>query len=392
MNVEQHINILLVDDNQDKIFTMETILNDPELNLICCTSGEEGLRELLKQDFAAILLDVNMPRMSGFDMARMIRQRPRTKHTPIIFITAYSTNELDVSKGYSLGAVDYIFTPVMPEVLKAKVNAFVELYKKTMQIEQQNEELELLHGHLEEMITKRTAALKAEIAERKKAEQKIKESLEEKEILLAEIHHRVKNNMAVISGLLEMEMEQLERQGLKNVLLSSKSRIKSMAMIHEKLYESMRFTHVEFRSYLQDLVNMIDYSYANDYREITVNIEADDVILNVNQAIPCALLLNELINNAFKHAFKNQEQGIVDIKFTGQNGMVEFEISDDGVGIPKDLDMKKPKTLGMKLVQTLSKQLNADFSLRNGIGTTVNVAFPKKEKKGTGSAHLLHAS
>lgn len=389
MNTEDKVNILLVDDNKDKIFAMASILDNPELNLIKCNSGEDGLRQLLNFDFAAILLDVNMPGMSGFDMARMIRERPRSRHTPIIFITAYSTTDIDVSKGYALGAVDYIFTPVVPAVLKAKVQAFVELFKKSEKIQHQNSELEQLRGHLEEMIAKRTAALEAEIIERKKAEKKIKESLEEKEILLAEIHHRVKNNMAVISGLLELEMAQLERQGLKKVLLSSKSRIKSMAMIHEKLYESMKFTHVKFGEYLKDLVRMVAASFSNDYTDIDLETKADDVVLNVNQAIPCALLLNELINNAFKHAFNGLNKGKIVIDFSDLGDMVEFRIEDDGVGLPDDLDLKNPKTLGMKLVQTLAKQLDAEFHLRNGQGTLIIVSFLKKEKRGSSSAHLL---
>jgi len=135
---EQKVNILLVDDSPAKLLALETILADLDQNLVKAHSGEEALRHLLRQDFAAILLDVSMPGMDGFETAEMIRRRKRSEYTPIIFISAICQNETDAFKGYSLGAVDYIFTPV-PEVLRAKVAVFVELFKKTEEVKRQSE-------------------------------------------------------------------------------------------------------------------------------------------------------------------------------------------------------------------------------------------------------------
>jgi len=135
---EQKVNILLVDDSPAKLLALETILADLDQNLVKAHSGEEALRHLLRQDFAVILLDVSMPGMDGFETAEMIRRRKRSEYTPIIFISAICQNETDAFKGYSLGAVDYIFTPV-PEVLRAKVAVFVELFKKTEEVKRQSE-------------------------------------------------------------------------------------------------------------------------------------------------------------------------------------------------------------------------------------------------------------
>jgi PAS domain S-box-containing protein len=134
-------NILLVDDHPEKLLALESVLSDLGENLVKARSGKDALRLILRQEFAVILLDVTMPGMDGFETASLIRKRPRCENTPIIFVTAMSNNETHVSKGYSLGAVDYILAPIVPEVLRTKVSVFVELYKKTEQIRQQGERL-----------------------------------------------------------------------------------------------------------------------------------------------------------------------------------------------------------------------------------------------------------
>src|SRR3712207_239244 len=137
---DEKVSILIVDDRPDKLLAHETLLAELNQNLVRARSGKEALRCLLQQEFAVILLDVNMPEMDGFETAKLIRQRPRNETTPIIFISAVNDTETHVSRGYSLGAVDYILTPVVPEILRAKIAVFVDLYKKTQQIKRQAEE------------------------------------------------------------------------------------------------------------------------------------------------------------------------------------------------------------------------------------------------------------
>src|SRR3954451_20192858 len=143
-SADEKVSILIVDDRHDKMLAYQAILSDLEENLVCAKSGKEALRCLLKQDFAVILLDVNMPGMDGFETASLIRQRPRSETTPIIFISAVNDTDTHVSRGYSLGAVDYILTPVVPAILRAKIAVFVDLFKKTEQIKHQAEERESL--------------------------------------------------------------------------------------------------------------------------------------------------------------------------------------------------------------------------------------------------------
>jgi signal transduction histidine kinase len=162
---ERQVSILLVDDRDDKRLAMQTILADLGQNVVGVPSGAEALRCLLQREFAVILLDVNMPVMDGFETAFLIRQRASSEHTPIIFITGISDGETHVSRGYSLGAVDYITTPVLPEVLRAKVSVFVELFRKT--------ELEQRVADRTKELSLANTALQQEIAERQRAEERI---------------------------------------------------------------------------------------------------------------------------------------------------------------------------------------------------------------------------
>src|SRR5207302_410555 len=138
--LEEKVNILIVDDRPEKLLTYEVMLAELNENIVRANSGREALRWLLRKDFAVILLDVNMPGMDGFETAALIRQRPRSETTPIIFISAMNDSENFMSRGYSLGAVDYILAPVVPEILRAKLAVFVDLYKKTEQVNRQAEE------------------------------------------------------------------------------------------------------------------------------------------------------------------------------------------------------------------------------------------------------------
>src|SRR5271154_1849615 len=148
-------NILIVDDRDDKRLAMEVVLVELGENIIKASSGKEALRCLLNHDVAVILLDVNMPGMDGFETANLIRQRKNSEHTPIIFVTAISDTETHVSRGYSLGAVDYILTPVLPDVLRTKVSVFVESFKNTEQLRRQAQRLRQAHDELEIRVKER---------------------------------------------------------------------------------------------------------------------------------------------------------------------------------------------------------------------------------------------
>src|SRR3984957_5875419 len=198
--VVERVNILLVDDREDKRMAMEAVIAELGQNIVMASSGKEALRCVLQHEFAVILLDVNMPGMDGFETAFLIRQRRNSEHTPIIFVTGISDTETHVSRGYSLGAVDYILTPVMPEVLRTKVSVFVELFKKNQLLRQQAEGLRPAHDELEIRVRERTLELarvnhnlQLEIAERQRAEEGIRK-------INAELERRVLDRTAELAA------------------------------------------------------------------------------------------------------------------------------------------------------------------------------------------------
>lgn len=144
----EKIGVLLIDDHVENLVALEALLADPQYQIVTAQTGKEGLKALLEQEFAVILLDVQMPILDGFEVARLVRERDATRHTPIIFLTA-TKNDVDVIRGYSIGAVDYIFKPVIPEILRSKVSVFIELFKKSREVQRQAAELQAANHELE---------------------------------------------------------------------------------------------------------------------------------------------------------------------------------------------------------------------------------------------------
>ncbi len=219
----------------------------------------------------------------------------------------------------------------------------------------------------------------SDITERKESERVIKESLEEKEILLSEIHHRVKNNLAVISGLLQMQRWETENEAAQNALQDSQLRVKSIALVHEKLYQSENLSSIEFDQYVEELVQGINKTFADSQTEITFNIEVEPLQFSVNKAIPCSLLLNELVVNVHKHAFNNLTKGEVSIKLWKENSHVRLLVKDDGKGLDSGENGKPKKSLGMSLIRTLVGQLQGEIEIYNDGGATFDITFELEE-------------
>lgn len=218
----------------------------------------------------------------------------------------------------------------------------------------------------------------SDITAQKEAEKKISNSLSEKNILLAEIHHRVKNNLAIISGLLQMQMWNMEHEEGRNVLHQSQLRIQSIALVHEKLYQNEKFADIQISDFIEELVDAVSSSFDDPNKEVIVNYDLENIRIDMNLAIPFSLLLNECIVNAYKHAFKGRESGEITIKLQKNDDKVTVDISDNGNGLPENVDFEKQQTLGMTLMRTLVTQLGAkaQFISENGkTGTHFRVEF-----------------
>jgi len=214
--------------------------------------------------------------------------------------------------------------------------------------------------------------------ERKRREKELRASLREKEALLKEVHHRVKNNLAVVSDLLYLQSTYTNDAQALKLFQDSQDRVRSLALVHETLYRFDNFAALDFSEYARSLVESLVQSYALPDSRIRWNIKLDSVDVGVETAVPCGLILNELITNAIKHAFPNRREGEIEITLQVQNaGYATLQVNDDGVGIPSDMDVRMTKSLGLRLIRTLTRQIDGEFQfLPVGAGTRAQLTFP----------------
>lgn len=217
-----------------------------------------------------------------------------------------------------------------------------------------------------------------DITDRKRQEQQLKESLSEKEVLLKEVHHRVKNNMQVISSILNLQSSYIRDPGALQMLRESQDRIKSMSFIHESLYQSATLSRVNFAEYVTNLSKNLYYSYVRPEGGIELNFDLDEVYLNLDTSIPCGLIINELLSNAMKYAFKGLNNGTITVKLKDKQNKKELTISDDGVGLPKEYSVEDSETLGLQLVHTLVSQVGGTLSVSTEKGTTFTLLFEEQ--------------
>jgi two-component sensor histidine kinase len=214
-----------------------------------------------------------------------------------------------------------------------------------------------------------------DVTELKRAEEEIKASLKERETLLKEIHHRVKNNLQVVSSLISLQAAQATEPETIETLNESQRQIRSMALIHEKLYRSDSLAEIDFGDYIESLIAELLRMYNVPLGMITITTDIENVQLGVDTAIPCALIINELVSNSLKYAFPDGRTGEATITIHRINGTYELTITDNGVGLPPDFDFRKTDTLGLQLVTGLVNQLDGTITLDRTKGTTFIITF-----------------
>lgn len=210
----------------------------------------------------------------------------------------------------------------------------------------------------------------------KKISKEIKESLKEKEVLLQEIHHRVKNNMQIISSLMSLQTKYVDDEVSLDVLKESQNRVKSMALVHEKLYRSEDLTHINIYNYINNLVLDLFFSYGVSRDQITPIIDIDEIKLNIETAVPCGLIINELVSNVIKHAFRDKKGGKMwlSLHLTDDN-QIELMVADNGSGLPNGFNINSSNSLGMQLVNSLVNQLDGSIKIKRSNGTKFTILF-----------------
>ncbi|MBF0101599.1 MAG: response regulator [Desulfobacterales bacterium] len=335
--------LLIVEDVPINVKLLSQIFSQ-EHNIIVATNGEDAisLTEIHVPDL--ILLDIILPTMDGFSVCQKLKSHPKTKKIPIIFITVKNQLE-DEYKGLELGAVDYIHKPFHPNIVRARVNAHLKLKLYSQQLES---------------------------------------LIEEKEFLLKEIHHRVKNNLQIISSLLDMMANRSDDLVCKNSLQAARVKIINLALIHTQLYNSDRFDQIDMKKHLNELIGSVSKLYAQaQTAQITIDIDSS-IYLPVTVAIPLTIALNELISNAFKYAVQYSKNPCIDMRMFHQyNGDIIVVIRDNGPGLPDHLDIDQIHSLGLKLVRNIiCSQLRGSISFENNNGTLVTIHLTNNHERG----------
>jgi two-component sensor histidine kinase len=230
-----------------------------------------------------------------------------------------------------------------------------------------------------------------EITERKRIDEKVKASLKEKEVLLKEVHHRVKNNLQVISSILNLQGEKITNQEMLNLLRETQNRVRSMALVHEELYQSETLSWVDIGDYARRLSTTLFHSYRPEAVDLRLELDIGDVRVPVDEAVPCGLIINELLSNAMKYAFVGRRRGRVSVSFHQVADQFVLEVSDNGVGVPRGLDVNAAETLGLQLVATLTRQLRGSIEFVRRRGTTFTVKFPVSDKNAIPFISIVNA-
>jgi signal transduction histidine kinase len=360
------VNILLVDDQPARLLSYEVILGDLGQNLVMAHSGTEALQRLMEQEFAAILLDVNMPGINGFDTAALIHQHPRFEKTPIIFVTGVHVTNLDQLKGYELGAVDYCYVPIVPEVLRGKVQVLVELYAKRRELERANaalaeanstlqaektRELEALNRNLAQTnaeLAKTNEALEREIGERKRFEQELQEADRRKDEFLAMLSHELRNPLAAISNVAHLMQASPaidpKLRWAREMLARQSSHLTRLI---DDLLDVSRITRgqITLRQEAVDLKAVINGAVETTRtliraRRHALTVDTPDQTVSVlGDPVRLTQIVDNLLTNAAKYT---REGGSIGLRLEVEQarGAVReavIRVRDTGMGIPQDM-------------------------------------------------------
>jgi len=376
------IKILTIDDEEIIRLTISGFLEDYGYEVLQASNGFEGIEVFKSKNPNLVLVDIKMPNMSGLEVIKRISKL--SPDTPIIVVSG--TNSLkEAMDAIHKGAWDYLTKPIIDlNILQHVIENSLEKsrlikentrYKKSLEEEIEKRTTELRYRTIE--LEKTNHNLEKEIEDRILAEQKITQALKEKELLIKEVHHRVKNNLQIISSILNLQLRTLKDEFSKNIFIETQSRVRSMALVHEKLYGSGNLEEIDFYDYTRGLIGNLRTAFG--YKE-QINIEkekGEDVLLNIEIAIPTGLIINEIITNSIKYAFETPtENDKIFIKYKLEDNVLYISLGDNGKGIDKDFNIEKSETLGLQLITILSSQLNGNLQIERENGLVFNLKYP----------------
>lgn len=403
------LRVLVVDDDQiDRMaFERYTESNNLAYDYTFAGSVKEAKEILEKREFDAVLLDYMLGDGTAFDLF------DKVGHAPFVIVTGTGDEEIAVN-AMKQGAYDYLIKDNDGSYLKTLTVTVDNAIKR----KQAEDELRKYREHLEDLVKQRTVKLNKEIGERKKVEKElldardklekrvaertielqnmnrelhkeinnrekiekqIKRSLKEKEVLLKEIHHRVKNNLQIISSLLSLQSRQINDKKTFDLFQESQGRVRTMALIHEKLYQSPDLAKIDSAGYINSLARGLYRAYHVDLDKIGLTVKAEKIELSVDLAVPCGLIINELVSNALKYAFpepnKKKDHIHISLSRAGSHG-IKLCVKDNGIGMPSDIKIRNTESLGLQLVTLLAEeQLQGEVKIFRVNGTKFLITF-----------------
>jgi two-component sensor histidine kinase/CheY-like chemotaxis protein len=338
--------ILLIEDNPADVEMIRELLSDHKgssFDIVCADRLSAAKPFFAESGIDIILLDLGLPDSQGLDTLRWVREH--AGEVPIVVLTMLDNEETGLN-ALKEGAQDYL--------VKGQMNGPLIARSLRYAIERGRIEKEL-----------------------KKQRDSLEELVSEKETLLREIHHRVKNNLQLISGLLDMTRMRTGDESTNSILTDMMLKIQTMAQIHTRLYESKQFGKVSLTGQIQDQIAGLSNIYSSQGHEIRCEIHSPEVFLPVDLAIPCALVVNEVLSNAYKHAFQGRKKGTIEISAVQENGRIRITVHDNGIGLPENFDISRTNSLGLKLIKTLVQhQLKGSLTLVSRNGTEMSMEFP----------------
>jgi two-component sensor histidine kinase/CheY-like chemotaxis protein len=338
--------ILLIEDNPADVEMIRELLSDHKgssFDFVCADRLSAAEPSFAEGGIDIILLDLGLPDSQGLDTLRRVRDH--AGDVPIVVLTMLDNEETGLS-ALKEGAQDYL--------IKGQINGPLIARSLRYAIERGRIEKEL-----------------------KKNRDSLEELVAEKETLLREIHHRVKNNLQLISGLLDMTRMNSSNESTNSILTDLMLKIQTMAQIHTRLYENKQIGKISITDQIQDQVTALSDIFSYKGHEISCTINPENVFLPVDQALPCALVVNEILSNAYKHAFKGRNNGTIKISALQENNRIKITIRDNGVGLPDNFDIGRSGSLGIALIRTIVQhQLKGELMFTSKNGTEITIEFP----------------
>jgi len=355
--------VLAIDDDSANLALLCDILKDRDLTILVAEDGDSGVERARFARPDLILLDVLLPGADGFETCRRLKADAATAEIPVIFMTALSEADFKV-KGFECGGVDYITKPFERREVLARVGVHLRIRALAESLEEANDSLS-------QRVAERTASLM-------EANEALEAGIAEREALLHEVHHRVKNNLQIITSLANMSLGGITDAATRELWEDLVSRIRAISEVHELLYRADDYSSIDIREYLNRLASLLYQSYRGCFDEVSVTLDAEKVEIGLEQAVPCGMIVNEIMTNSFRHAFPRGlgRPGEIRVGLRSlPDSLLELTLSDNGIGLPEGAG--QGGSVGLTLVSLLVDQLGGKMEVEREKGTLYRIRFKR---------------